>query len=253
MFQALLSGFKGLFSSGRQQSDANPSFEERRKLVRLRCSYEVKAILGEKKFKATIVDIGLQGLKLRTGQPLKVGEKLTLTPPNQVAGAATAPVEGKVLWVKTPDRNFLTYAGLVFTTDKDTMARSWIKMFLKELGFTPKTIYSQRRFIRADCFLEARFQAQGADREQVGRVYNLGVGGMLLESPQDLVLGTPVQVRLGPLDDLPALELSGIPVQMRKDGAMRLYGLEFRHSPAQSTLDLLGRYLRRLLKACWSE
>lgn len=252
MFGALLTGFRGLLTRRVRQEEA-PDFRERRKLVRLRCSYDVKAGLGDKKFKATIVDIGLQGLKLRTAQPLKVGEKVTLAPPNPVTGAAAGPVEAKVVWIKMPDRNFLTYAGLIFTADKETMARSWIKAFLKELGFTPKTIYSQRRFIRADCFLEASYRLAGEEREQTGRVYNLGVGGMLLESPQELTMGTPLELRLGPLEELPALELAGTLVQVRKEGAMRLYGVEFPLHEGAASLDLLARYLRRLLKACWSE
>lgn len=253
MFQSLIKGFKGLFAGSRPDHGLAPDYKERRKLVRLRCSYEVKGTLKDKKFKATIVDIGLQGLKLRTGQQLTVGDMVLLTPPNPSVGAAAEPVEGKIIWVKAPDRHFLTYAGAVFTADKATMARSWVKLFLKELGFSPKTIYSQRRFVRADCFLTAQFLVGTSPVEHAGRVYNLGVGGMLLETPQDLKIGEPIDMTLGPLDGLPPLQLRAVPVQSQMDGPMKLYGLEFQHGDDQGSLGVLGQYLQRLLKACWSE
>lgn len=248
MFSGLLSGFKNFFSS--KAGGASPEhagFRERRKLVRLRCAYEVKANIGEKKFKATIVDIGVEGLKLRTGQHLKVGEKVVLAPPGQGLSVQALPVEGKVVWIKTTEKSYARHAGVVFTTKKEDRAKTWVSLFLKELGFNPRMIYTKRRFIRADCFLDARYQAKQVGREVTGRVYNLGVGGMLLESNYDLPIDEPTEMEFIPPENLPVLRVLAYPIQVKKEGVVRLVGLEFRDLTARQ-LDVLGQYLKLLLK-----
>ncbi len=249
-----MAGFKSLFFPAPPSPDlADVGFRERRKLVRLRCSYEVKVVYKDKKFKATVVDIGLQGLKLRTGQPLKVGDRLTLSSPAPISGAPSQPVEGKVAWIKSPGRSYLTYAGLVFTTSKEDMGQSWVKSFLRELGFTPKSIFTQRRFVRADCFLTCSFTIPESGRVvSQARVYNLGVGGMLLESPYDIPLKVPLNIEFVPPEGLSVLSLTAIPVKSSKDGKVRLVGFEF-NSLSQPQLDILTKYLKKLLKANFTE
>lgn len=243
-----MEGFKNFFTSkGGSGSPESAGFRERRKLVRLRCAYEVKGTVGEKKFKATIVDIGVEGLKLRTGQHLKVGEKVVLAPPGQGVSVQALPVEGKVVWIKTTEKSYARHAGLVFTTKKEDRAKTWVSMFLKELGFNAKMVYTKRRFIRADCFLDARYQAKQVGREVTGRVYNLGIGGMLLETNYDLPPSEAIEMEFIPPEGLPVLRVLGYPVQVKKDGALRLCGLEFRDL-TQRQLDVLGQYLKLLLK-----
>ncbi len=248
MFSGLISGFKNFFTSKAGGSSLESSgFRERRKLVRLRCAYEVKGTVGEKKFKATIVDIGVEGLKLRTGQHLKIGEKVVLAPPGQGVSVQALPVEGKVVWIKTTEKSYARHAGLVFTTKKEDRAKTWVSMFLKELGFNAKMVYTKRRFIRADCFLDARYHAKQVGRDVTGRVYNLGIGGMLLETNYDLTPGEPIEMEFIPPEGLPVLRVLGYPIQVKRDGAIRLCGLEFRDL-TQRQLDVLGQYLKMLLK-----
>lgn len=252
MLAGLLKGFKNFFPASGSPGPASTGFRERRKLIRMRCAYEVKGLLGDKKFKATVVDIGVQGLKLRTGQQLKVGDKLRLAPPEDGIGRGANPVEGKVVWVKSTDKSYARHVGIVFTTKKEEMGSSWVKVFLKELGFKPKAIFTNRRFIRADCFLDARFQSRQVGREVTGRVYNLGVGGMLLESNYDLPSNEGTEMEFVPPEGLPVLRLLAYPVQVRKEGTVRLIGLEFRDLTARQ-LDLLGQYLKKLLLSSFND
>jgi hypothetical protein len=59
------------------------------------------------------------------------------------------------------------------------MKNSWVKYFLKELGFKSETIYSKRKHIRADCFLDGTFRTASMDKSRPMRVYNRNrrVGG----------------------------------------------------------------------------
>jgi len=252
VFHTLLAGFKNFFSNKGGVSPAEAGFRERRKLVRLRCAYEVRGTLGDKKFKATIVDIGVEGMKLRTGQHLKVGDKITLSPPTQGVSVQALPVEGKVVWIKTAEKSYARHVGVVFTTKKEERGKTWVSLFLRELGFNPKMIYTKRRFIRADCFLDARYQAKQVGREVTGRVYNLGVGGMLLESNYDLPKDEPTEMEFIPPEGLPVLRVLAYPIQVKKEGVVRLVGLEFRDLTARQ-LDVLGQYLKLLLRKSFKE
>ena len=249
MVSMLLEWLMNLFS-GRPSTLAEQGFRERRKAVRLRCAHEVKLRRRGKSFKATIVDIGAVGLKLRSGEKLKVGERVELAPVAR-PGVEVMPVECRVRWVKSHSKGYRNYAGLIFTSDKETMSRSWVKDFMRGLGFTPKLVQSQREFIRAECFLEARFKPPEASGEIVGKVYNLGLGGLLLETPYTLPIREPINLELVPINKLPALRLQAVPLHAKKEGQMKLVGMQFEDLSAAQN-ELLGRYIQAMLKPHWA-
>jgi hypothetical protein len=132
------------------------------------------------------------------------------------------------------------------------MARSWVKYFLKELGFSNEMIYSKRRYVRAECFMDGKVTLKDGRSFPV-RLYNLGVGGALFELGQTLELGMDAELQVGPHEDLPPFVTSGKLVKAKKEGKLFLYGLEFDSSMAGSEVKILGRYLQHLLKSSWCE
>ena len=253
MLKGFLEGFRSLVGAvGSSTQSKRPDFEENRKLVRLRCHYEVKAETNDKKFDATILDMGLKGLKLRCLQQLKVNQVIRIWTPLPIIGASSEPVECKVVWTRQPDRNFLIFSGLVYTSDPKVMKHSWVKYFLKELGFKSETIYSKRKHIRADCFLDGSFRAASMDKARPIRVYNVGVGGILMEYHNSLPLGELVDIEVGPLDKLIPFRAKGKLVKIIPDGKTFLYGVEFTEISSPD-LKTLGGYLKHMLKAHWTE
>ena len=247
MLKGFLKGFRSLVKG--ESNDWN--FEDRRRIVRLRCHYDVKAETNGKKFDATIVDMGLKGLRLRCFQALKVGSLVKVATPVPIVGAEAEEVVCEVVWNKQPERNFVTFAGMVYKSDDKTMGRSWVKYFLKELGFSQELIYSKRRHVRAECFMEGKLVLRDGTPHKV-RLYNLGVGGALVELGQALELQQTVELQVGPYEELPPFVASGKLVKVKKEGKLSLYGLEF-GDLAGSEVKILGRYLQHLLKSSWCE
>ncbi len=248
MLKGFLKGFRSLVKGETSEWD----FKDRRRIVRLRCHYDVKAESNGKKFDATIVDMGLRGLRLRCFHALKPGQLVKVATPVPIVGAGSDEVVCEVVWNKQPDRNFLTYAGMIYKSDEKTMARSWVKYFLKELGFSNEMIYSKRRFVRAECFMDGKLTLKDGVSHKV-RLYNLGVGGALVELGQTLELGLDAELQVGPHEDLPPFVGSGKLVKVKKEGKLFVYGLEFGSAMASSEVKILGRYLQHLLKSSWCE
>ena len=247
MLKGLLAGFRSLVKGEAKGWD----FQDRRKLVRMRCHYDVKAECGGKKFDATILDMGLRGMRIRCFHPLKLGEAVNVWTPIPIVGGSNEPVTCKVVWSRQPDRNFCLYAGMTYESDDKLMARSWVKYFLKELGFKPEVIYSKRKYVRAECYMTGEYtDPQGVTREM--RVYNLGVGGTLIETHAEHPLGSVFQLRIGPYENLPVLEATGTLKMEQTEGKLHLCGVEFDEMTPHA-VKILGQYLKVFMKSGWAE
>lgn len=249
MFKAFLDGLKGLVKSSAPE---DWGYEERRQLVRLECQFDIdgKTDAG-KKFKGQIVDMGMKGMKLRTFEQLKSGEVVHITYPVPIIEVPNATMRCKVLWTQTRARDYVLFAGLQYAEDEKTMARSWAKYVLKQLGFSKERIYQKRKYARAECFVPTKM-AYEPGKVVEGRLYNLGVGGALVECPEPLPDGMTVELRVGPYEDLPHFLLPGRVASRRAEARRFLHGIEFLELNASQTR-VLGKYLFFLLRHQWTE
>ena len=243
MLGDLLHGFKGLIKADQPEWD----FQDRRRLVRLKCQYNVKAEVEKTKFNCTVLDIGVLGLKLTCTHALQPGQIVRLTIPSPREGATRLPIDGRVVWAKVAGKNFLTQAGLVYASDANVMKCSWVNYILYEMGFKPDSIYSKRRFVRADCVLTGQVAEAGKPPVEV-KICNLGVGGALLGGRSEFAPGTQLTLHIGPQAPLPILCVSGQAVRVQSDRHGKLCGIEFDELSVADT-KLLGKYLHALLAA----
>ena len=210
-------------------------FEERRSLVRLKCSYRSIYAHGENRFPGTITDLGEGGLALSSRDPLKVGQMIKVFCPFVDVDGPNAPIEGEICW--TRELGELTNAGLRFTVT----SHSWVFSVLQLLGFSSLSSRSKRRWVRAECKLPARV----GDHEV--QVENLGVGGALVKAKPALAVGAAT-ITVGPYLKFEALKVEGTLGETRDDG---LQAFEFRELDG-SQLKLLGLYLKALLRRSFS-
>lgn len=249
MWKGFLDGFRGLV---RSKAPEDWSYTERRNLVRLECQYEIDGrTAAGKKFKGQIVDMGLKGMKLRTFEQVKAGDLLSITYPVPILEVPLDTLSCRVLWSKTRHRDYVLFAGLEYAEDEATMARSWVKYLLKQLGFSKERIYQRRKYVRADCFVPA-LMVHGAGQTISGRLYNLGVGGALIEANEPVPDGTEVELRIGPYEELPRFSIRARLVSRRPEARRFLHGLEF-GDLSTSQLVCLGDYLFFLLRHQWTE
>lgn len=259
MLRSLLGGFKSLVAP----SASSPDFGERRKLVRLRCHYNViitkveaegaKKTPGQKKFKGIVVEMGLEGMRLKCFDPIKKGAQIDVHYETPILNADVTCVRCEVVWSRQREKDFVTFAGMRYISDKKEMSRSWVKALLVELGFKPDLIHQRRRHFRADCFIPAHFVTRGGEAIQ-SKIYNLGATGALIESNKDLPKEEILDLRIGPYESLNVFGLQGIVMQCRRQPGSKLYqvGVQFKDINSKHA-KFLSDYLKLLMEQSWCE
>lgn len=241
--------FQGLRSLRRGDQDPDWQYDERRDLVRIRCHYDVDYKFGDKKHHGQIVDMSLGGMKLRCFQPPKVGDTVDITYMVPAVNIQNQTVPCKVQWVRSRERDFVQFVGLSYDADDEVLRKSWVKMVLKQLGFSSEKIFQRRKYVRAECFVPVRVVYQRVNVFE-GRLYNLGAHGALIEGQTALPEGELVELQIGPFEELPQFEVTGRVVQHYSQHMNHMLGVEFSELSSNSAKQL-SVYLRHLLLNHW--
>lgn len=223
--------------------------DERRRLIRLRCDYQVQCVVDQQQFSAQVTDMGLNGMRLRLDQKLKPGSTIFVYHPSRVDKVENEYVLCLVRWCRRRHNSEDLEAGLQYADTPGNMRRSWVKFLLKELGFDERAIYTRRKSIRADARLTGRAVADDGRRLE-GLVLNLGAGGALFECPDAFAGGTRVRLHVGPYAKLRPIELPGIVLHAKRSKEDGPYMTSIRFEDLNGTqVRQLGQYVLQLLKA----
>ena len=241
--------FQGLRALRKGDQDPDWEFDERRDLVRMRCHYDVEYKYKNKRHKGIIVDMSLTGMKLRCFQPPQVGDTVYITYEVPAVNIQNQTVPCKVQWVRARERDFVQFVGLSYDASDEVLKNSWVKMLLKQLGFSPDKIYQRRKYVRAECFVPVKVIYQRV-QSMDGRLYNLGAHGALVEGRIALNVGELVELEVGPFEDLPPFRVTGTVVQRTNHHKNSMHGVKFSDLSDQTT-QVLGRYMRHLLLNHW--
>lgn len=249
MLDKILDGIRSLVG---RESKQELDFVEKRKLVRLRCHYDINFEMNNKNYKGAIMDMGMKGLKLRTSEVLKVGQKLRIFTPQPISDAPSDPVDCTVVWVRRPDKNFLTFAGIKYTSTPEVMKRSWVKYYLKVLGFKTEMFFSKRTQIRMECYIEGKIQLEVGQPFKNVKVCNLCIGGALVEFYDTIPLQQEVTLHIGPTKGLPQIQANAQIVKSRQSGSAYHYGVQFLNV-RQGDMTNLRNFLKSSLQAVWAQ
>lgn len=223
--------------------------DERRRLIRLRCDYQVQCVVDQEQFSARVIDMGLNGMRLRLDHKLKPGSTIFVYHPSRPDKVENEYVLCLVRWCRKTHNGEDMEAGLQYADTPGNMRRSWVKFLLKELGFDERAIYTRRKSIRAEARLQGVLLAEDG-RESEGTVLNLGAGGALFEAAAGWSSGTRVRLRVGPYGRLRALELPGVVLHAKRSDDSAPFLLSIRFVDLKSSqVRGLGQYVLQLLKA----
>lgn len=219
-------------------------FRERRNRVRVQCNYRCRYALKGERFSGTVIDLGEDGLRLASEEPLSLGQTLTVFCPFVDLEGPCQPIEVLVRWTRPGAGKIVHLSGLQYVGEGPLPEGSWVAGILALLGFAENLRSSRRRWVRADCTLPGRLG------EQAIELQNLGLGGALARCHNQLQCG-PVNLSVGPLEKLAVLQIDKAQLsQSRGEGDQGHYIIEFPElNDAQ--IKLLGRYLKRLLGHSW--
>ncbi|MCA9792279.1 MAG: PilZ domain-containing protein [Candidatus Eremiobacteraeota bacterium] len=256
MLKDIISGFVSLFKPSADLT------EDRRRVIRLRCRFAVYCIDLKEINTATVIDMGLQGLRLECSKDLKPGTRVSLVyrgavgerPKVSVAqlendrqAAIESGVRCKVNWVKKTKYSKRCQIGVTYADSPERMSRSWVKKILKEIGFDEDSIFQRRKIVRVLSSIPCLVKVERGNLR--GRVINMGAGGTLYQGDEGLNEGEFVGLNIGPYKDFEHFSCRGEVVTARYDPATNswLCGIRFRTLDTKQ-VDLLGKYVVNLLK-----
>ncbi len=243
MLREILACLKSLTGGG-----SSPSTGERRGVIRVQCRYPVTCFVERAAFHATVVDMGVRGMRLQLAQRLRPKQIVQV----QYSGAQSRrysvdTVRCEVSWVRRTARGKLE-VGLRYDDLEPNLERSWVKAILRELGFRAGSIFQRRKARRVVAMLHVKLNMAGHP-PMTGRVLDLGVGGALLQVNEHLNQGQTLVMDLGPALGLRALPVSTEVVSCRYEPQSQTWfcGTRFL-GLSDKKLGLISRYVEKLLK-----
>lgn len=248
MLKDIVSGFVSFFRKDLPTDD-------RRQDVRARCRYAVYCVDVKDISEATVIDMGVQGLRLeghkkyRPGEYVKLifrgvpSQQLSQVPADKLKQVDNA-IRCEVSWSEDAKGTSI-HTGLLYHDTPDQKEKSWVTQVLSQLGFDSGA-WQQRERIRARARLEG--EAHAGEERVKGQVLNIGVGGIMFGSREQLAVDKKYTFFIGPLGELKRLRLQGEVVNRRFDvpSNMCQHGVKF--EVPDEHLDLMGKYVIQLLK-----
>lgn len=219
--------------------------EDRRAGGRLECSLATSLVTetGETQ-ECHVLDVSRRGLRIRTDRSLSKGISVALKPPEPY-GETHASLMARVMWSRKDEDSRGHLAGLLLPPGTEH-EETWLEAYLLSKGFSVGGL-QRRKFLRAESELPGRLIRKDNSAVHV-MVLNLGLGGALIRSDEELEKMSPFRLHIGPLGNLPELELAG--TVLRKTGEIEPYHIHSsRFGPLEARRhDLLKRYITSLLR-----
>ncbi|MBN9415643.1 MAG: PilZ domain-containing protein [Candidatus Eremiobacteraeota bacterium] len=220
---------------------------EKRRGLRVKSYAQVRAFVGDKEYKAIVVELGVDGLRMKSMEaPFEQGQEVELRYASEVDGAEAGPVRVQLAWVQKSGRDLV--AGARYVDTRENMRRSWVRFLLTEIGFDDTRTYQRRKFIRVDASIPSRIFRDEEVLVSEARLVNIGIGGCLLESAQALEKDQQVTVEMSLWRILPTLRLPATVIALRNDpdSGLALTSLQFGViDPSQ--VKLLGNYVINMI------
>ena len=229
--------------------DGGASAQERRRLVRLACSYDTSAYLEGRPVTVKLVDISLGGGKLQGPQSnFQRGQLIQVSNPLPEA-RVNEPVTARIVWMRpSRDEEGKYDIGLQFEESPEVLGKSWVITVLNKIGMQSK-VFNQRKYTRAVANLPIEIDLKTKERTP-GTALDIGLGGALVAVDRPLSPTTRFTLHMGPLGNHDKLELNCEVISSRHDEG----GIGWTHSAKFSEISttqtkLLGKYVVDLLKA----
>ena len=155
---------------------------DRRQATRIDCCYQVECRRASTEFSASVVNMGLGGMRFVSAQPLEPEDLITVRQPD----GALAPLTVRVVWTRPHGAKLNFESGVVYLGPVQQLESSWVKSALQRLGFEGAAIYERRRHLRTLTDIAAHIELDG--HKHACRLLDLGLGGALIQTGKPVPL-----------------------------------------------------------------
>jgi hypothetical protein len=215
--------------------------DERRSSVRLNFRFEVEVRTQSETFKALVSNLTLTGLCLEVPKLLKEGTELTLC-----RDTFGPPFNGTVMWSKKIEGGKIL-AGVECELDEDKLIESWLEPALVQAGFEASYVGERRQLVRVPGRVRCELTQPDGGGVLEGLMLDLSVGGALVESGEEIAVGTKLKYKTHPIGrKIPALEGRALVKSTRRRASGEwLIGLSFEGCEDEK----IRAYMNRMLSS----
>jgi c-di-GMP-binding flagellar brake protein YcgR len=239
-FQHLLDKLKSRFSNSHDQVDRR-AYQR----VQLRMPVMLRTAFEKKARAATVIEVGLGGVRLETTTEFREWEHVELTVPSVAMKGAGLPLEA--VWRRKRKGAEGYWAGLRFLLETPEQEQAVVQFLLDDCQLGVLQLQERRRYVRVPMPLEldGRLFVKEGPRLTV-KVRDLSLGGALLVAPESVAVESQAAVRIPLLADQPPFDGVGVVVrETERDGGFEL-GLNFDKLDAAHAL-ALKKFLSHVL------
>lgn len=185
------------------------SLSERRRKLRIRTYIRLEIRVSDAVASAIVTDLSLDGMRLRTNYSLETGDRVEVRFLHEGNAESPDSVYCKAVWVTDfgPPGHVTYEAGLSFEEVEPEKQETWVKYILEQLGFDENKTFQKRRYLRASGRVPARVFRPHNEESVAGEIVNIGVGGALLSSTEQLPAESLIHCEICLWRILPALRL----------------------------------------------
>ncbi len=226
--------------------EISQSLAEKRRSLRIKSYAQAQVVIEGEAYRAVIIELSLEGLRIKSMEaPLVEGAVIEVVYHPDPSNPTWGSVKAQVAWVKRSGRELI--AGMRYSDSSENLKRSWVKYLLQEIGFDENRTFQRRQHIRVDASIPARLLADDQSLGAEGRLVNIGIGGTLLESRQQLTRGSLFTVEMSLWRILPTLRLPVAVLDSRAEGEDQfLTSLKF-GAIEPDRVKLLGNYIINMI------
>jgi hypothetical protein len=216
----------------------------------MHCRVPVICNLSGMEVGATVVDLGMQGMRLVLPTPLTRGSRI-LVGSKPEGSDLGGPVFCKVVWVLKSAKRKAYQAGLRFDDSDEAKASSWMRPVLSRLGFAKGKIREKRVDVRLEVHAHVPVSVQAMEGELLGDgvLVDFSRRGAQISVDTQIPKETQIFLSIGPVGTFSPLECPGLVLLHYKDVAAQRYFHRVRfHSLTSPISKRVRQYFRFLQK-----
>lgn len=194
--------------------------DERRRFARIYCNFDTTVLAEGAQVRGTVLDVGLGGIRMELESELEAESDVRIECPESEAGSLPC----QVLWCQRLEAKQRFTAGLRFAGEPREFCESWVGHLLWQLGYCGPHVWNSA----GSCGAGTPVSLEVGEASLRGVVHNLGLGGVLLSTPDPLPGGVDgLRLTLDRAADGEPLQLSAALAEERPGDEGSTYAIAF--------------------------
>jgi hypothetical protein len=172
--------------------EGDEALKNRRNRPRIVCDIVVSCLDESGNWQAKVADIGIQGLRLTVGKPMKPGSSLLVSALPGTADEGRPDLRCVVAWCRRIGAGEMA-AGLRYDDKPENIASSWVQYLLVKRHYPS----FERQDRRVEAGLPVEIRQKGKEGTIPGILLDLSLGGAKIRVERDLTQDAPLLIRFG--------------------------------------------------------